>query len=341
MRALDMLAAYYVQTAKREKNKDERIKLISRATQLYKTGDKIIIHDVNHLLGRGFFYLLDSNKIDQANTQFNSVLNQSLNNIPAQLGKAYIAFNRKDYRGSLTYFKKVLRSNPNFPTDVRLGLAHCFLKLGNIEKARLSFERTLELDSKCVDALVSLGIMKLNSECLSDIELGVNLLSEAYKIDPTNPLVLNHLSNHFFSKKNYKTSQTLAYHALQNTENETIKAKSCYNIAKCFHAENDYERAFQYYYQATQFASIKFVLPYFGLGQMYTNRGDIENAAQCFEKVLKTVPNSYESMKILGLLYADSKNQQKRDIVKIYLKKVCDKIVILLFCWNHHSVVQI
>jgi len=50
MRALDMLAAYYVQTAKREKNKDERIKLISRATQLYTKGDKIIIHDVVRIL---------------------------------------------------------------------------------------------------------------------------------------------------------------------------------------------------------------------------------------------------------------------------------------------------
>lgn len=50
MRALDILAAYYVQIVKREKNKDERIKLISRAAQLYTTGDKIIIHDVVRIL---------------------------------------------------------------------------------------------------------------------------------------------------------------------------------------------------------------------------------------------------------------------------------------------------
>lgn len=197
-------------------------------------------------MGRAFFCLLDNNKIDQADTQFNFVLNQSLNNIPAQLGKACIAYNRKDYRGSLTYLKKVLRSNPNCPADVRLSLAHCFLKLGNTEKARLSFERTLELDPKCVGALVGLGIMKLNSECFSDIKLGVHLLSEAYKIDPTNPLVLNHLSNHFFFKKNYKTSQTLAFHALQNTENDTIKAESYYNIAKCYHAEVIYYYCYYY-----------------------------------------------------------------------------------------------
>lgn len=45
-------------------------------------------------------------------------------------------------------------------------------------------------------------------------------------------------------------------------------------------------------------------------------------AAQCFEKVLKAHPGNYEAMKILGSLYADSKNQQKRDVAKSYLKKV-------------------
>lgn len=39
----------------------------------------------------------------------------------------------------------------------------------------------------------------------------------------------------------------------------------------------DYDQAFQYYYQATQFAPPAFVLPNFGLGQMYIYRGDTEN----------------------------------------------------------------
>jgi len=40
--------------------------------------------------------------------------------------------------------------------------------------------------------------------------------------------------------------------------------------------------------------------------------------------VLKAHPGNYEAMKILGSLYADSKNQQKRDIAKSHLKKVCN-----------------
>jgi len=189
------------------------------------------------LLGRAFFCLLEGDKIEQADAQFNFVLNQSSNNIPAQLGKACIAFNRKDYRGALAYYKKALRSNPMCPADVRLGMAHCFLKLGNTEKARLAFERALQLDSKCVGALVGLAIMKLNGENPGDIKLGVNMLSKAYTIDTTNPMVLNHLSNHFFFKKDYTKSELLARHALQNTENEAMRAESCYQMARAFHVQ--------------------------------------------------------------------------------------------------------
>lgn len=146
--------------------------------------------------------------------------------------------------------------------------------------------------------------------------------------------------------------QHLALHAFHNTEVEAMQAESCYQLARSFHvqvklyrlvlhindflssyfvylyiylytvgffffSQEDYDQAFQYYYQATQFASSTFVLPFFGLGQMYVYRRDKENAAQCFEKVLKAYPNNYETMKILGSLYATSDDQEKRDIAKV------------------------
>lgn len=55
---------------------------------------------------------------------------------------------------------------------------------------------------------------------------------------------------------------------------------------------------------------------------MYIYRGDTENAAQCFEKVLKAQPGNYETMKILGSLYAASTSQTKRDTARVHLKKV-------------------
>lgn len=186
---------------------------------------------------RAYFCLSEGNKIDQADTQFNFVLNQSTDNIAAQLGKANIAYNKQDYKGALAYFKKALRFNPNLPAEVRMGLAHCFLKLGNEEKARLAMERALQLNSKCVNALVGLAVMKLNGENPGDIKLGVTMLSEAYLLDPNHPMVLNHLSNHFFYKKDYAKAELLARNAMQNTENEAMRAESCYHLARAFHIQ--------------------------------------------------------------------------------------------------------
>ncbi|KAL7034537.1 hypothetical protein ACKWTF_008002 [Chironomus riparius] len=326
MRVIDSLGAYYVQEANREKNKDKKRELFLKATQLYATGDKIIMYDQNHLLGRAYFCLLEGDKMEQADNQFNFVLNQSPNNIPALLGKACLSFNKKDYRGALAFYKKALRTNPKCPAVVRLGMGHCFLKLNNPEKAILAFQRAKDLDQQCVGALVGLAILKLNLHEPDSNRLGVQMLSQAYTIDPTNPMVLNHLANHFFFKKDYMKVQHLALHAFHNTENEAMRAESCYQMARAYHAQRDFDQAFQYYYQSTQFAPNNFLLPHYGLGQMYIYRGDSENAAQCFEKVLKIQPNNYETMKILGSLYANSPSQSKRDTAKSHLKKVTEQV---------------
>lgn len=73
--------------------------------------------------------------------------------------------------------------------------------------------------------------------------------------------------------------QHLALHAFHNTENEAMRAESCYQLARAFQVQEDYDQAFQYYYQATQFSPPSFVLPHFGLGQMYIYRGDTENVS--------------------------------------------------------------
>lgn len=66
-------------------------------------------------------------------------------------------------------------------------------------------------------------------------------------------------------------------HALNYTDNEAMRAESCYHLARAYHAERDFEEAFRYYYQASHLAPEKFVLPLFGLGQMYLQREDKTN----------------------------------------------------------------
>ena len=65
----------------------------------------------------------------------------------------------------------------------------------------MAFERALQLDPQCVGALIGLSILKLNLQESESSKMAVIMLSKAYAIDPKNPMVLNHLANHFFFKK--------------------------------------------------------------------------------------------------------------------------------------------
>ena len=121
-------------------------------------------------------------------------------------------------------------------------MGHCFYKMNKPEKAKLAFERALQLDPQCVGALVGLSILELNQKTPESIRRGVQMLSKAYTIDPTHPMVLNHLANHFFFKKDYQKVQHLALHAFHNTENESMRAESCYQLARSFHIQEDFDQ---------------------------------------------------------------------------------------------------
>ena len=129
---MDTLAAYYVKMANKEKIRDKRREYFQKAAHLYTIADKIVMYEQNHLLGRAYFCLLEGDKMDQADAQFNFVLNQAPNNIPSLLGKACIAFNKKDYKFALSLYKKALTTKPDCPAEVRLGIGHCYYKQGKI-----------------------------------------------------------------------------------------------------------------------------------------------------------------------------------------------------------------
>ena len=203
MECLDSLAAHYVTLARNEKERGMKRDYFTQATLLYTNADKIIMYDLNHLLGRAYFCLLEGDKLEQADAQFLFVLKQNSENIPALLGKAAICYNKREYKEALLFYKRALRTNPNCPGSVRMGMGHCYMKLENLEKAHLAYSRALDLDPYSVGSMIGLAVLELNRNTIESIKRGVNHLSKAYTLDRSNPMVLNHLANHFFFKKDY------------------------------------------------------------------------------------------------------------------------------------------
>ncbi|KAK6741499.1 hypothetical protein RB195_009387 [Necator americanus] len=329
MRALDILAAYYVKLGHKERTSKERKRdLFSKATLLYTTADRIKMYDMPHLTGRAYFCLVEAraSKVDQADQQFNFVLKQDAYDIPAMMGKAIIAFSKQDYKTALYFLKRALRQKPDGPADMRVGIGYCLARLGLTEKARIAFERALELQNDNVCALSALAILDYNTHTVEGAQSAVACLGQAYSLEPENPVVLVHLANHFFFKGEMGKVERLAWHAMNMTESDEIKAEACYILARYFHFNRDYEKAFKYYYQATTLNHPTFVLPQYGLGQLYIMRGEFNQAIAAFEVVLKSMPNNIDTMKVLSALYAhtDPGNQERQDKAREMLSKVLE-----------------
>eukprot|EP00638_Chattonella_subsalsa_P008943 CAMPEP_0117751552 /NCGR_PEP_ID=MMETSP0947-20121206/11048_1 /TAXON_ID=44440 /ORGANISM="Chattonella subsalsa, Strain CCMP2191" /LENGTH=1322 /DNA_ID=CAMNT_0005569965 /DNA_START=191 /DNA_END=4159 /DNA_ORIENTATION=- len=102
--------------------------------------------------------------------------------------------------------------------------------------------------------------------------------------------------------KDYARVYQLANSGFHNTDNNQMKAESCYLMARVHHAKDDHERAFRYYFEACKLWSGLAPAQY-GLAQEYLRLGDRARAQACLEAVLKDQPNHLESLLLLGVLH--------------------------------------
>ncbi|EOY30289.1 Binding isoform 1 [Theobroma cacao] len=301
---LNALGAYYSYLGKIETKQREKEEHFILATQYYNKASRIDMHEPSTWVGKGQL-LLAKGEVEQAFAAFKIVLEGDRDNVPALLGQACVEFNRSRYSDSLELYKRALQVFPNCPGAVRLGIGLCRYKLGQFEKARLAFQRVLQLDSENVEALVALAIMDLQANEASGIQKGMDKMRRAFEIYPYCAMALNYLANHFFFTGQHFLVEQLTETALAVTNHGPTKSHSYYNLARSYHSKGDYEKAGFYY-----MASIKeinkpheFVFPYYGLGQVKLKSGDFRSALSNFEKVLEVYPDNCETLKALGHIY--------------------------------------
>ncbi|EGC31227.1 hypothetical protein DICPUDRAFT_50293, partial [Dictyostelium purpureum] len=300
---LNALASYYTQMGSQEKDKSQRDEYFHQATFHFTKADKIDPHQPLTWIGKAVL-LLCKGDVERADTNFKQVLDlankePALPVLPALLGSACILFNKGNYIKALDTYQKVIQQNSNCLPAVRLGLGYCYFKLGRNNKAKEAFKRVLELDRDNVEAMIGLSLVLMND---NQIDEAMNLILEAYQLAPTNPIVLNHLANHYFYRGEFQKVHTLGIAALNNTDVSHIKAESSYLVGKALHATQRWSEALQFYHQAV-LKNPDFYLAQFGLGQIYIHNEDFDKAISCFENVLAKQPNNYETLQILGSLY--------------------------------------
>jgi RNA polymerase-associated protein CTR9 len=116
------------------------------------------------------------------------------------LTKAIMEFNSNNIKESLNALKEMINENPRSPPDIWFAIGLCHFRLGNLQKAKFSFDKTVELDPENSMALISLGIIDIKSN-INDYEVrdkAAKFFERAFKANPRNPLALKYLSEHYF-----------------------------------------------------------------------------------------------------------------------------------------------
>ncbi|KAF1335705.1 Rna polymerase-associated protein ctr9, partial [Globisporangium splendens] len=122
------------------------------------------------------------------------------------------------------------------------------------------------------------------------------------------------------SRKNYDKMFTLAGNAFHSTKIPEIRSESCYLMGRGCHAQGKYKDAYSYYFNAGRLWP-NFVLPWFGLAQMYYERKEYSKAATYLEKANKAYP---ENVEILSLLGHVNGKLGKKDEAVILLRRVVE-----------------
>ncbi|CAL4888031.1 unnamed protein product [Urochloa decumbens] len=293
------------------------------ATQYYNRASRIDETEPSTWIGKGQLCVAKG-ELQLASDSFKIVLDEDGNNFPALLGQASVYFlmgeaeqqhkkSLEQYRNALDLYKRALRAYSNCPAAVRLGIAFCRYKLGQVEKARQAFQRVLQLDPQNVDALVALAIMDLQTNEAGGIRRGMEKMKRAFEIYPYCTLALNHLANHYFFTGQHFVVEQLTETALSSSNHGLLKSHAYYNLARSYHSKGDIETAGRYYMASVKEISKPqdFVLPYIGLGQIQLKFGDFKSSLTSFEKVLEVHPENCESLKAIGHIHAKSGETEK------------------------------
>ena len=80
-----------------------------------------------------------------------------------RLARAIIEFAKGHVKESLGFLKQIVQENPRCPSDIWFGIGLCYYRLGNLPKAKLSMDKTIELDPQNSMALTAIGIIEISS----------------------------------------------------------------------------------------------------------------------------------------------------------------------------------
>lgn len=264
---------------------------------------------------------------DNALQPFQSILSQSGNaNLLAQLGRARVLYQKKNYKGALKLYQSVLNGRPNMKPDPRIGIGLCFWKLDDKSTARLAWERSVELDSENPAALSLLGLYYMDramanvdsSNFQRDYAFAMKFIQAAYKTNSNYSSAALVLSSYFYSKEDMDKVIQLCNKVLDYSDVPSLISDGYFWMGRAYHNLADYDKALEYYQLSENKSKQMNLLPMIGKGLIQMTQGSSE-ALLTFEHIVGANPKSAEALLLLGLLTAQraGSNNEKEKIKAI------------------------
>ncbi|KAI9248923.1 hypothetical protein BY458DRAFT_550823 [Sporodiniella umbellata] len=304
---------------------EERQKYLVIAVKFINEMDRIYSQYEPTFILKGNMYILQ-NKLSDAISYFNMLLEKRPDCIPALFGKAKVQYYLKQYKGALKTYQDALRYNRSnlYGVEIRLGIAQCFAQLKMYTEAKAALKRCIDISQVPNAAvLIMLAILELNeSKRLENegLQQEISLrhafehIQQSHQANTNHPVTLNIMANHFFLILDFEKTMNAASRALTSATSHVTKAEASYQIARAHHQTKDFENAFKFYTQALELYP-DHLLAQFGVGQMQIQRGELTTAVETFEKLHIAEPQAIEVTKILGSLYVALKKQDKSNAI--------------------------
>ena len=257
---LTALGTYYAIEAQKATQREDH----GESSRLRKLADKYL--DMEHFdqetelpwLGSGID-LLRRNQVREAKNRFTAALDLTSNeSMYALLGMAACSFMEGNYELARNNYASCIRQySTKCPPTVRVGLGHCFYKLGMHDDAKKAFERARTMDPTNAQAAVGLAILKMNESSdaadVDSVKTSMELLRDAYLEDQSNPMALNHLANHFFWRGDMERVKDFCRKSHETTTHSGMRSEALLLLARAHHKSGDKEnllKAHQYYKDA-------------------------------------------------------------------------------------------
>lgn len=294
-----------------------RQKHLEKATENMKAATDLNLQDPNVWLTKGLV-MQARNDVASAEQFFQNAISCDTEgkNCAALLGRAVTCYHREEYKQALQFFQKALRMNPDLPAHVRFGVGLCHAKLGDFKMAEAAFKRVLALDSSNVLAKVALATIEMNAGHITE---AMELVRAAYALDPYSPPVLCKLADHYFFTKEFESLEEVVNRALAECQAGELKAECYYQLGRMHHVRASLNQAHTNFKQAL-LHNPNHTLAQFGMGQMLISRGEKDSAIGYFEQIHSQFPNDFDTLRILGSLYASSTDKTKQAKARVLLE---------------------